>query len=228
MAIGKEVSEDKTRPVSQPKQKCNLAKIKQRLEEQRAKEENMKTEEKKLRPTFHNLIIRMIDHTFWPEVEKNRKNLKEAGLWDFLVIPLEPQDNARTRQFLHKSVWGSKSKVNIDGRIIHFTTANISKVFKLPQGKETILTEAIALTSKMLQMVFNDKKAKTRNGFSISKAKGIWRSWLPWVNERILLSWSCLGNHGVARNSTELGEHTLRTDKVRADEETWEGCSHFV
>ena len=63
----------------------------------------MKIEEEKLRPTFHNLIIRMIDHTFWPEIEKNRKNLKEAGLWDFLLIPLEPQDNARTRQFLHQS-----------------------------------------------------------------------------------------------------------------------------
>ena len=93
----------------------------------------MKTEEEKLRPTFHNLMIRMIDHTFWPEIEKNRKKLKEAGLWDFLLIPLEHQDDARTRQFLHKSVWGSKSKVNMDGRIIHFTLANISKIFKLPQ-----------------------------------------------------------------------------------------------
>ena len=76
----------------------------------------------------------------------------------------------------------------MDGRIIHFTTASISKIFKLQQGKETILTEATALTFEMLQMVFNDKKAKTRNGFSIGKAKGIWRSWLPWVNERILLA----------------------------------------
>ena len=58
---------------------------------------------------------------------------------------------------------------------------------KLPQGKETILTEATALTSEMLRMVFDDKKAKTRNGFTINKAKGIWKSWLPWVNERILL-----------------------------------------
>ena len=41
------------------------------------------------------------------------------------------------------------------------------------QGKETILTEATTLTSEMLRMVFNDKKAKTRNGFMISKAKGI-------------------------------------------------------
>ena len=104
MAIGEEILEDQSQPVAQSKQKCNLAKIKQRLEERRAKEESMKTEEEKLRPTFHNLIIRMIDHTFWPEIEKNRKNLKEASLWDFLLIPLEPQDNARTRQFLHKSV----------------------------------------------------------------------------------------------------------------------------
>ena len=93
----------------------------------------------------------------------------------------------RTRQFLHKSVWGIKSTVNIDGRIIHFSTANISKIFKLPQGKEIVLTEATGLSSDMLQMVFEDKKAKTKNGFTISKATGIWKSWLPWVNERILL-----------------------------------------
>ena len=81
----------------------------------------------------------------------------------------------------------------MDGRIIHFTVASISKTFKLPQGKETMLTEATALTFEMLQMVFNDKKAKTRNGFSIGKAKGIWKSWLPWVNERILLAESSVG-----------------------------------
>ena len=193
MAIGEDISEDKTRPVSRPKQKCNLAKIKQRLEERRTKEENMKTEEEKLRPTFHNLSVKMIEYNFWPEVEKNRKNLEEAGIWDFLLIPLEPQDNARTRQFLNKSVWGSKSKINMDGRIIHFTAASISKTFKLPQSKETMLTEATALTSEMLLMVFNDKKAKTRNGFSIGKAKGIWKLWLPWVNERILLAESGVG-----------------------------------
>ena len=40
----------------------------------------MKAEEEKLKPTFNNLIIQMIDHTFWLEVEKNRKNLEDAGL----------------------------------------------------------------------------------------------------------------------------------------------------
>ena len=76
----------------------------------------------------------------------------------------------------------------MDGRIIHFSSASISNIFKLPQGKETILTEATALTSDMLQMVFDDKKAKTKNEFTISKAKGIWNAWLPWVSERILLA----------------------------------------
>ena len=165
-----------------------MAKIKQWLEERRAREEDMKAEEEKLKPTFNNLIIRMIDHTFWPEVEKNLKNLEDAGLWDFLLIPLEPQENVRTRQFLHKSIWGSKSTVNIDGRIIHFSSANISKIFKLLPGKGTVLTEATALSSEMLQMVFDDKKAKTKNGFTISKATRIWKAWLPWMNERILLA----------------------------------------
>ena len=65
MAIGEEVSEDKTRPLSRSKQKCNMAKIKQRLEERRAKEENMKTQEEKLRPTLHNLSVKMIEYNFW-------------------------------------------------------------------------------------------------------------------------------------------------------------------
>ena len=90
MAISKEVPKDKSRPVARPKQKCNMAKIKRQLEERRAREEDMKTKEEKLRPTFHNVIIRMIDHTFWPEIEKNWTNLEDAGLWDFLLIPLEP------------------------------------------------------------------------------------------------------------------------------------------
>ena len=64
MAIGEEVSEDKTRPLSRSKQKYNMAKIKQRLEERRAKEENMKTQEEKLRPTFHNLSVKMIEYNF--------------------------------------------------------------------------------------------------------------------------------------------------------------------
>ena len=37
-------------------------------------------------------------------------------------------------------------------------------------------------------MVFDDKKAKTNNGFTISKATGIWKAWLPWVNEQILMA----------------------------------------
>ena len=40
----------------------------------------------------------------------------------------------------------------------------------------------------MLQMFFDDKKAKTKSGFTISKATGIWKAWLPWVNERILMA----------------------------------------
>ena len=82
-----------------------MAKIKQRLEERRAKEENMKTQEEKLKPTFHNLSVKMIEYNFWPKVMKNRKNLGEASIWEFLLIPLEPQDNTRTRQFLNESVW---------------------------------------------------------------------------------------------------------------------------
>ena len=50
------------------------------------------------------------------------------------------------------------------------------------------MTEATALSSAMLQMVFDDKKVKTKNGFMISKAKGIWKAWFPWVNEQILMA----------------------------------------
>ena len=71
MTAEEEFSEDRHRPIAKPKQKCNMAKIKQRLEKRRAKEEDMKVEEEKLKPTLNNLTAQMIDHTFWPEVEKN-------------------------------------------------------------------------------------------------------------------------------------------------------------
>ena len=71
MNVEEEFPKDRQRPTARPKQKCNMAKIKQRLEERRAREEDMKAEEEKLEPTLNNLTAWMIDHTFWPEVEKN-------------------------------------------------------------------------------------------------------------------------------------------------------------
>ena len=47
----------------------------------------MKAQEDKMRPTFHNLSVKMIEYNFWPEVTKNQKNLTEAGIWEFLLIP---------------------------------------------------------------------------------------------------------------------------------------------
>ena len=47
-------------------------------------------------------------------------------------------------------------------------------------------------------MISEDKKAKTKNGFTISKATGIWKSWLPWVNERILLAETGVGTMSEA------------------------------
>ena len=151
-------------------------------------EDDMKATEDRLKPTLNLYHARAIIHTFWLEVEKNQQNLEKASLWHFLLIPLEPQNNTRTRQFLHSSVWGSKSVVDIDGKIVHFSAQVISELFKLPQGTGSVSTEATALTSAMLKMVFDDKKAKTRNGFQISKARGIWKDWLPWVNEQILMA----------------------------------------
>ena len=80
MTVEKEFPEDRQRPTARPKQKCNMAKIEQQLEEQQAREEDLKAEEEKLKPTLNNLIVWMIDHAFWPEVEKNRKNLEDAGV----------------------------------------------------------------------------------------------------------------------------------------------------
>ena len=84
-----------------------------------------------------------------------------------------------TRQFLHSSIWGSRSIADVDGRIVHFSAQVISELFKLPQGTGSVSTEATALISAMLKMVFDDKKAKTRNGFQISKARGIWKTGCP-------------------------------------------------
>ena len=71
MTVEEELPKDRQQLTARPKQKCNMVKIKLRVEERRAKEKDMKAKEKKLKATFNNLTAHMITHIFWPEVEKN-------------------------------------------------------------------------------------------------------------------------------------------------------------
>ena len=50
------------------------------------------------------------------------------------------------------------------------------------------MTKATTFSSAMLQMILDDKKAKTKNGSTINKAIGIWKAWLLWVNKQILMA----------------------------------------
>ena len=58
-------------------------------------------------------------------------------------------------------------------------------------------------------MVFDDKKEKTKNGFTINKATGIWKAWLPWVNKRILMP--------------EIGVGTMLEAGLALEIMAWEG-----
>ena len=64
MTVEEELPEDRHQPTAKPKQKCNMVKIKQRIEERRARKEDMKAEEEKLKAILNNMIACIIIHTF--------------------------------------------------------------------------------------------------------------------------------------------------------------------
>ena len=98
-------------------------------------------EKDKGKPKLEKMELRKIPSTIWTQVEANRRNLKEAQLWDFILLTLEDQDDDRLRQFLKNSNFGARSTVPIDEHRIQFTAESVAKVLKLFQGEGSMDTE---------------------------------------------------------------------------------------
>jgi hypothetical protein len=119
------------------------------------------------------------------EIEKNRQNLLDAGLYHSMKVVFEPQNDYRLRAFLKSSSYGALDEVNMMDRVLPFDIDAVSRCLRLPQEGMT-LSGATHFTEEHLKDVF-EPKAKTDAGYLLAKAKGIWKEWLSYVNYRILL-----------------------------------------
>jgi hypothetical protein len=83
------------------------------------------------------------------------------------------------------SCYGAVDEVQIMDRLLPFDIDAISRCLRLPQEGMNISSVAQYIDED-LEEVF-EPHARTASGYLLSKAKGIWRVWLHYINNRILL-----------------------------------------
>ena len=178
--FAQKLTQEHTIPKARPKQLCMKTKKK-------AAAAANPVEKDKGRPKLEKMELKKIPVAIWPQVESNRKNLQDSRLWDFLLISLQDQDDDRVRQFLKNSNYGARSTFLIDENRIQFTPESISKSLRLFQGEGSMDTEVSDMRDEDLIPIF-EKNSRTSKGFALEKAKGIWKEWLAFVNERLLMA----------------------------------------
>jgi hypothetical protein len=83
------------------------------------------------------------------------------------------------------SCYGAVDEVQIMDRLLPFDIDAISRCLRLPQEGMNISSVAQYIDED-LEEVF-EPHARTASGYLLSKAKGVWRVWLHYINNRILL-----------------------------------------
>jgi hypothetical protein len=137
------------------------------------------------KPKFKSMPLYQMSLESWVDMEQNQQNLKDAGLWFFMQVAFEPQNEHRLRAFVQSSCYGALDEVQMMHRLLPFNINAVSVCLRLP--KEGMSMSAVAqYQEENLEEVF-EPDAKTASGHLLSKAKDIWRSWLSYVNYRILL-----------------------------------------
>jgi hypothetical protein len=52
-----------------------------------------KTADDDAKPDFEQVPLKVIAPDYWPEVERNKQNLIDAGLWFSILVVFEPQND---------------------------------------------------------------------------------------------------------------------------------------
>jgi hypothetical protein len=136
------------------------------------------------KPEFKQMPLYQITPEGWVELEWNRQNLVDAGLWFSMKVAFEPQNDHRLRAFVKSSCYGALDEVQMMDRLLLFDIDAISRCLRLPQEGMSISSVA-QYTDEDIDDVF-DPEAWTSSRYLLSKAKGVWRIWLAYINYRIM------------------------------------------
>jgi hypothetical protein len=137
------------------------------------------------KPEFEPMPLYQISPEGWVEMERNRQNLVDARLWFSMKVVFEPQNDHRLRAFVKGSCYGAVDEVQIMDWLLPFDIDAISRCLRLPQEGMNI-SSVVQYTDEDLEEVF-EPHARTASSYLLSKAKGVWRVWLSYINYRILL-----------------------------------------
>jgi hypothetical protein len=173
-----------------------------------------KTIEEDGKPEFEPMPLFQISPEGWVEMERNRQNLIDVGLWFSMKVVFEPQNDHRLRTFVKGSCYGAVDEVQIMDRLLPFDIDAISRCLRLPQEGMNI-SSVVQYTEEDLEEVF-EPHARTASGYLLSKAKGVWRVWLPYINNRILLPQSKdhISEEGVGVALMAWNEMPLNWSKI--------------
>ena len=120
------------------------------------------------------------------EVNKNRRNLENTGLWDFIHQDFDDMEDVQVRKFIKNYINKIHSAFYIVNDLFFFTPKSVAKALDIPIGTSNIISKASHLTMEEIQEIFEPNAMKP-DGYSLLKSKGKWRKWLPFFNERILM-----------------------------------------
>ena len=136
--------------------------------------------EEEVQPTFAQMPLYQISKEGWVEMEKNWQNLIDVGLYASIKVVFEPQNDHRLCAFLKSSSYGALDEVQMMDRVLPFDIDAVSRCLRLP--KEGMILFLVAhYTDEDLKEVF-EPKVKAAVGYLLSKAKGVWKEWLSYIN----------------------------------------------
>jgi hypothetical protein len=166
------------------------------------------------KPDFEQVPLKVIAPDYWPEIERNKKNLIDVGLWFSLLVVFEPRNDHRLRAFVKSSCYGALDEVQMMDRLLPFDIDAVSRCLRLPQEGMTMGGVA-HFKEDDLSHVF-ESNAKTVVGYALAKAKGIYKEWLSYVNHRILLPLSPehISEEGIAAALMALQGMPLNWSKI--------------
>lgn len=156
------------------------------------------------------LTLPDISHRLQQMMAKNRANLEQAGIWEFLLWIREVNKIVKEDKvtgFVHTYQMKTK-KAKVGQAIVDFSTPTIAKVFKLPSGGYN-LANLPDLTRAEVEEIFECRiKGVKDSKWKLDGARHHWKGWFELINAYLLF---------------RPDEHRMDQRAVVAAARTWEG-----
>ena len=131
-------------------------------------EEIVKNESNRVEDNINNngkleikeIEYRSLSNALQYEVNKNKQNLENTGLWIFIHWDFDDMEDIRVRKFVKNSIYKTRTAYHIVNKLFSFTTKSVAKVLYIPARLTNIISEASHLTMEEIQEIFEPNAMK--------------------------------------------------------------------